>query len=198
MWLLHKGQIHVSAGVCLLLGWFVLVNGWRLAGLVLSAAALHELGHYVVLRLLGVRISALRISVFGAEMTAGGDALSYAGELAAVLAGPAMNLLAGVALAKAGYLAAAGAHLVLCAFNLLPVRPLDGGRALYLLVSWAMGPTAGETVCRWTGGCTALFLATALMWLMVRSGGSLWLLPAAAGLCMAAFRELFSERRSFL
>lgn len=198
MWLLHKGKIHVSVGVCLLLGWFVLVNGWRLTGLVLSAAALHEMGHYVVLRLLGARISALRISVFGAEMTAGGDALSYAGELAAVLAGPAMNLLAGVALAEAGYLAAAGAHLVLCAFNLLPVRPLDGGRALYLLISWAMGPTAGETVCRWTGGCTALFLATALVWLMVRSGGSLWLLPAAAGLCMAAFRELFDERQGFL
>lgn len=198
MWLLCKGKFRVSAGVCLLLGWFILVNGWYPAGLVLSAAALHELGHYAALRLLGARLSALRISVFGAEMTAGGTTLSYGGELAAVLAGPAVNLLAGIALAQAGYPAAAGAHLVLCAFNLLPVRPLDGGRALYLLISWAAGPAAGETVCRWAGGCTALALATALVWLMVRSGGSLWLLPAAAGLCMAALRELFGERRSFL
>ncbi len=64
MWLLHKGQIHVSAGVCLLLGWFVLVNGWRLAGLVLSAAALHELGHYVVLRLLLWTGSGMRNRIF--------------------------------------------------------------------------------------------------------------------------------------
>ena len=198
MWLLRKGTFCVSVGVCLLLGWFALVNGWRLTGLVLSAAVLHELGHYAILRLLGARVSALRISVFGAEMIAGGRPLSYGGELAAVLAGPVVNLLTGIALAKAGYPAAAGAHLVLCAFNLLPVRPLDGGRALYLLVSWGAGPSAGERVCRWTGGCLALSLATALAWLMIRSGGSLWLLPAAAGLCTASFRELFCERSGIM
>lgn len=191
MWLLHKGEIHVSVGVCLLLGWFVLVNGWRLTGLVLSAAALHEMGHYVILRLLGARISALRISVFGAEMTAGGDALSYTGELAAVLAGPAMNLLAGVALAEAGYLAAAGAHLVLCAFNLLPVRPLDGGRALYLAAAWLLGPAAGDRAARWAGCSAALGLAIFLGEVMRCTGGSLWLLPALAGLLLAAAREAF-------
>lgn len=188
----------MSVGVCLLVGWFTMVNGWRLTGLVLSAAALHELGHYAVLRLQGARVTALRVSVFGAEMTADGTGLSYGRELAAVLAGPLVNLLAGLALARLGYPAAAGTHLVLCAFNLLPVRPLDGGRALYLLACWAAGPAAGERVCRWLGGCAALSLATALAWVMIRSGGSLWLLPAAGGLAAAAFRELFGEKQSFL
>lgn len=195
---LRKPEVRVSVGACLLVGWFAMVNGWRMAGLVLSAAALHELGHYMMLRLLGDRVAALRISVFGAVMTADGAALSYGREMAAVLAGPAVNLLAGLVLARLGYPTAAGAHLVLCAFNLLPVRPLDGGRAMYLLVSWVAGPAAGETVCRWLGGCIALSLATALVWLVVRSGGSLWLLPAAGGLAATAFRELFGEKRSFL
>lgn len=198
MWRLRKPEVRVSVGACLLVGWFAVVNGWRLTGLVLSAAVLHELGHWAVLRLLGAPVTALRISVFGAEMTAGGAGLSYGRELAAVLAGPLVNLLAGLTLARLGYPAAAGAHLVLCAFNLLPVRPLDGGRALYLLTGWAAGPAAGETACRWIGGCAALSLATVLVWLVVRSGGSLWLLPAAAGLIAAAFRELFGERRNFL
>ena len=185
-------------GACLLVGWFTMVNGWRLTGMVLSAAAIHELGHYVVLRLLGGRVTALRVSVFGAEMETDGAALSYGRELMAVLAGPMANLLAGLVLARAGYPAAAGAHLVLCAFNLLPVRPLDGGRALYLLTGWLLGPAVGEGLCRWLGGCTALSLATVLVWVVVRSGGSLWLLPAAVGLSVAAFRELLCEKRSFL
>lgn len=83
--------------------------------------------------------------------------LSYGKELAAVLAGPLANLLWGLLLAWLGgpWLVPAGANLVLCAFNLLPVRPLDGGRALELLVSWAAGPAAGERGCpveRYRGG----------------------------------------------
>ena len=198
MWPLRKAEVRVSVGACLLVGWFTMVNGWRLTGMVLSAAAIHELGHYVVLRLLGGRVTALRVSVFGAEMETDGAALSYGRELMAVLAGPMANLLAGLVLARVGYPAAAGAHLVLCAFNLLPVRPLDGGRAFYLLAGWLLGPAAGGGLCRGLGGCTALSLATVLVWVVVRSGGSLWLLPAAVGLSVAAFRELLCEKRSFL
>ena len=191
-------EVRVSVGACLLVGWFAAVNGWALTALVLSAAALHELGHLTALKLLGGRVTALRLSVFGAEMRVDGAGLSYGKELAAVLAGPLTNLLAGLVLAWCGCPAAAGAHLVLCAFNLLPVRPLDGGRALHSLTAWAAGPAAGETLCRWIGGCAALSLGTVLVWVVVRSGGSLWLLPAAAGLGMAAFRELLCEKRHFL
>ena len=95
-------EVRVSAGACLLVGWFAVVNGWHLTGLVLSAAALHELGHLAALRLLGGAVTALRISVFGAELAAEGGQLSYGRELAAVLAGPLTNLLAGLALARLG------------------------------------------------------------------------------------------------
>ena len=114
-------------------------------------------------------------------------------ELAAVLAGPLANLLWGLLLAWLGgpWLVPAGANLVLCAFNLLPVRPLDGGRALELLVSWAAGPAAGERAARWSGIAAAL-LSTAALWaVMDRSGGSLWLLPAAGGMLAAAMREFW-------
>ena len=114
--------------------------------MVLGAAAIHELGHWLVLRHWGVQTACLRLTVFGAEMISVSAGLSYGKELAAVLAGPLANLLWGLLLAWLGgpWLVPAGANLVLCAFNLLPVRPLDGGRALELLVSWAAGPAAGE------------------------------------------------------
>ena len=90
--------VRVSGGFWLLAAWFTLVNGWRLLAVILSAALLHELGHLLVLGLLGGRVTGLRVSVFGAELTTDAARLSYPGEIAAVLAGPAVNLLCGLAL----------------------------------------------------------------------------------------------------
>lgn len=184
-------EIRVSPGFCLLAGWFAVANGWQLLAAVLGAAAIHEGGHWLALRLLGARILGLRIGVLGAVLETDSRGLSYGGELAAVLAGPGANLAAALALTALGQETAVGAHLVLGAFNLLPARPLDCGRALYLAASWALGPAAGETLVRWTGFTAALALAAVLGAVMQRTGGSLWLLPALAGLLAAAGREAF-------
>ncbi len=64
----------------LLAAWFTLVNGWQLLAVILSAAALHELGHLLVLcGLLGARVRELRVSVFGAELMTSAARLSYPG-----------------------------------------------------------------------------------------------------------------------
>lgn len=187
-------RVHVSGGFLLLASWFTLVNGWRLLAVVLSAAVIHEVGHLLVLRRLGAPVSALRLSVFGAEIETVCAQLSYPGELCAVLAGPLANLFCGIALAFAGIPVPAGAHLVLGVFNLLPVRPLDGGKALCLAASWWGGPAAGDRVTRWMGGCVALALACLVFWLIWHTGGSLWLLPPAVGLLGAADREFHRSK----
>lgn len=184
-------QIQVSGGFWLLIIWFGLVNGWKLLFLILSAAALHEMGHWLVLRCMHVKITALRLSIFGAEIISGNLALSYGRELLAVLAGPAVNLLCACILSQLHQDTAAGVHLVLCVLNLLPIRPLDGGRSLYLLLSWIAGPVLGEWILRWIGGSCALFLAAILLWLMFSGCGSLWLLPAAAAFFETALSEWF-------
>ncbi len=174
-------KIHVSGGFAVLALWFALVNGWEPLATVLGAAAVHELGHWALLRGQGAKVRSVRLGVLGAVMEADSGRLTYGGELAAALAGPAANLLAALALTALGgsrWPAAVGANLVLCIFNLLPIRPLDGGRALYLLASWARGPGAGEAAARWAGTAAALALAAALGGVMWGTGGSLWLLPA--------------------
>ena len=195
----YKSRVRITGGFWLLIAWFWWANGWRLLATVLLAAAVHEAGHLLMLRLLGVGMESLRVSVFGAEIRPEGTYISYGGELAALLAGPAANLLCGMALALSGscWLVPAGAHLTLGCFNLLPIRPLDGGRALYLLVSWLAGPAAGEWAARCIGVSTAIGLGVFLAWLMWRSGGSLWLLPALLGLLLALVGELRGNR-SFL
>lgn len=175
--------IRISPGFWVLVLWFGAVNGWRLLGIVLAAAFVHELGHCLVLVLMGARITGLRLGVLGAVLETDSSRLSYARELLAALAGPGANLTAAWLLGRVpGASAASGAHLVLALFNLLPVWPLDGGRALALAVAWIVGPEAADQAVRWAGGVSALALAVALTALMAWSGGSLWLLPAACGL----------------
>ena len=187
--------IWVTGGFWLLAAWFALSNGWRLLAVTLSAAALHELGHLLALYLLGGRVTGLRLSAFGAELATDAARLPYLRETGVVLAGPAVNLALGLLLARLGQYTASGAHLSLCLFNLLPVRPLDGGRALCLLASWLLGPERGEAAARWGGALTALPVGCAGLWLTGRTGGSLWLLPASWGLLAAGLRELAGGAR---
>ena len=182
MLLKADARLRISAGFLLLATWFALVNGWKLLAMIISAAALHELGHLGMLRLLGAGILALRVGILGAV-------------LAAVLAGPAVNLLCACLLARFApeQQTLIGIHLVLGGFNLLPIRPLDGGRGLELLLTWLFGPFAGDLVSRWIGTAAALILAACLGWLMRTTGGSLWLLPAMVGLLGTAGREVLGK-----
>lgn len=184
-------RVRVTGGFLLVTLWFAAVNGWELLGVVLGAAAVHEAGHCLALKLLGGHILGLRLGVFGAELETDCSRLSYGRELLSVLAGPMANLLCALWLSgQSGTETVTGAHMALCIFNLLPVRPLDGGRALYLLAAWLAGPVWGERTARWSGAICGAALSAGLAMVMAGTGGSLWLLPPAAGALAAAWREI--------
>lgn len=192
---LRSDRLRISAGFICLIVWFSAVNGLELLFLILGAVMVHELGHLSVLYLFGAKIHALRISVMGAVLEADCQRLSYGKELAAVLAGPAMNLICVWLLSHfvVGCETVVGIHLILGGFNLLPIRPLDGGRALELFLTWIFGPFIGETITCGVSVVAAGFLAICICCLMYATGGSLWLLPAAAGLLGTAWRECFEK-----
>ena len=106
------------------------------------------------MRYYGVSVKRFRLTALGAELDAPALArLPYGRELIIALAGVTVNLFCAILLALLGLrtwrewcFVFAGAHLVLAAFNLLPVVPLDGARALCLALSFFLGPTAGERV----------------------------------------------------
>lgn len=95
------------------------------------ACALHETGHWATVKILGGNVCSLRLTAVGAEMELDSRCpLSYGRETAAALAGPLVNLLTAWVSALNEWYLFAGLNLCFGILNLLPVYPLDGGRAL--------------------------------------------------------------------
>ena len=184
---MRRGRVECSGGFLLLAAGIFYLGGGGLLLWTALAAVVHELGHAAAVRLLGGRIRRLRLTAAGAEMALDRRrALTYAGELAAILAGPAASLLLAPAAARLGrwwegcYLLA-GLSLSLGWFNLLPVSPLDGGRALFLILSGLLSPAAAERAvgrCSLAVACLVLAAGAALL----ARGGSPALLAMGAWL----------------
>lgn len=102
---------------------------------IVLAMLLHECGHLLALCLQNKRILQVRFELFGAVIRS--EPLPYMQELLCALAGPIVNLTCGVLLRNTASCAAV-IHLSVFLFNMLPLYPLDGGRALFVLLSIAL------------------------------------------------------------
>ena len=152
-------RLQVSPWLALLLGAFVLLSSPALLAALLTAALVHELAHWAVLRRLGGEVRSLQLGLFGARMEiAHPERLSYGGEMLVTAAGPLVNLLLAPGLAWLGREAEvfwlfAGAQLVLGCFNLLPV-PTARRRAAFVaggrVAAWAV---PGRPALRGGGAC---------------------------------------------
>ena len=150
------------------------------------ACALHELGHWLVIRALGGRVTALRITCVGAEMRLSARCpLGYWQQIAAALAGPAVNLLAArmaAGLGTEGAYCFAGLNLALAAFNLLPAVQLDGGRILWCILALLTSEERAERLLRVLSSALAVGLVLGALLLLWQGRGNLTLLITAVWL----------------
>lgn len=131
----------------LLLGAFSLLL-WHDLSLIalLTAILIHELTHLIVLWICGGTVASLAITPFGLTVERIG-LLSHRGEILLSLAAPLMNLLiAGVycTLGLSSY--AISANLALGGINLLPIYPLDGGKALSATLLLFLAPDTAQRI----------------------------------------------------
>jgi Zn-dependent protease len=123
---------------------YQLIFGWTFAVGFVLLLLLHELGHVFQLRREGVKASApMFIPFMGAVISAKSMGDDAGAEARVGLAGPILGSLA--TLVPLGLWLATGSHywqalafvgFFLNLFNLLPILPLDGGRAMAALSPW--------------------------------------------------------------
>jgi Zn-dependent protease len=133
-----------SASMLVSIGAYALIWGWRFAVGFVLLLLVHEMGHVLQLRREGIKASApMFIPFLGALVAMKELPKDAAAEARVGLAGPVLGSLG--ALAPLGVYAVNGDELFkalafvgffLNLFNLLPVLPLDGGRAMAALSPW--------------------------------------------------------------
>jgi Zn-dependent protease len=140
--LLPKLKILTTSGTMLVsIGAYALFWGWRFAVGFVLLLLLHELGHVIQLRREGIKAGApMFIPFLGAVVAMKELPKDAVAEARVGLAGPVLGSLAALvplAIHAAGgsdlFLALAYVGFLLNLFNLLPVLPLDGGRAMAAL-----------------------------------------------------------------
>ena len=136
--------LTTSASMLVSVAAYSIIWGWKFAAGFVALLFVHEMGHVFQMKREGVKVSGMLFVPFlGAAVGArsmGGNALA---EARIGLAGPVLGTLATAALvpfAAAGdddfLRALAFTGFLLNLFNLVPVVPLDGGRAMAAMAPW--------------------------------------------------------------
>ena len=182
-------KIRITPGAVLLFS-VMLFHRDPLFPATLLAAAVHECGHLLAARLLGIRLRLLELDVIGARIFPKGAIPSYFAEWILAAAGPLLSLLLALFVFPFPHPfahAVLGATCSLALFNLLPVCGFDGWRILGGILT----PLVGErrtAALLYTCSYLALFaLFCFSSTLLLRHGESL----ALCVLCASLFARTF-------
>lgn len=158
-------RVTISLALTLAAAFIYYVVSIETALAIALPVAVHELAHIIALRFFGLKVKSIRAELTGLCIDYCGFAEPLA-HIAAAFAGPASGFIyayaASLIARETGYAwmeLSAGISLLLSVFNLLPVLPLDGGRALYA----ALSAMAGERAAERTLDVLGLVLPVALM-----------------------------------
>jgi Zn-dependent protease len=145
LFLLPKLKLLSTAGTMVVsIGAYALIWGFPFALGFVVLLLIHELGHVIALRREGIRASApMFIPFMGAVISARSLGDNAAAEARVGLAGPILGSIGAAACVAVWHVtgndmwrALAFTGFFLNLFNLLPVVPLDGGRAMAAMAPW--------------------------------------------------------------
>lgn len=162
--------------------------------LTMLAALLHEAGHLLTARLLGVGVSEITLLPLGADIKFS-RLTTYREDILTGISGAAANILSALLLLPLGahptvrYFICS--NLALAAINLLPVDTLDGGTVLRGILSARMPEKTASAVMTALSAASLSVLWLCSVYLMLRSctGIELW------AICMSVMLGMLRRNR---
>lgn len=180
----HKIRFSFDGGFFLMLSCALLILPLRWVIAWCLAVAVHEAGHYVALRLCRIQVEGISFSSCGIQIQTG--YLPRRTELICAVSGPAAGFSL-ILLSK--YIPyTAFCTFLHSVFNLFPIYPMDGGRAVRVLLSGIL--KTENAVCRAEKGiCILFFVALLLLALIFRLG-----LGAIIGIFLIFAQNILANR----
>lgn len=166
------------------------------AVLALCAAAVHEGGHLICMLFFGERPSKIFVAPFGFCITRFSNS-SYRREFFIALAGPIANIFVALAMLIImlfghihGLLKPIAVNVALAVFNLLPIEPLDCGRAMRCFLMCKMNSVRAEKTAFVVGIVFLIPLSALGFYVLIKSRYNITLLLASIYLsCMLLKRR---------
>jgi len=174
------GQFLFVCAMSILLVPFQWVTGW------ICAAIIHEFGHALALKLFKIKIFGINIGINGAKIMT--EPIPCIQEAVCTLAGPVAGLCT-------LFIAKHTPHITLCGliqscFNLIPVYPLDGGRALRCFMQCILSDSIACKVSTWISGTViAMFVGVGTWFSFTYTLGVLPILFPSAPLLLAIWKN---------
>lgn len=147
-------NFKVSSGFYLILtvGMILIPLKWLLAWS--AAIMVHELCHYIALRVMGIQVERITVNPSGIYMSSA--PLSGKQMTVSSLAGPIGSLVMLFGIRHIPRIALCAAFHAM--YNLLPIYPLDGGRALWGLAEHFLGHDRADIITDTVKKCTGILL----------------------------------------
>ena len=175
----NRIEVEPDALILAAAGLLLLPFEWFISAV--CAAAVHELGHLIVIKSFRLPCVHLRIGASGAAIETG--MMSSVQEFFSAAAGPAFSFL--LLLFRYLFPKLAIAGLIQGAFNLIPIYPMDGGRLLHTVLS-RFFPNDAESLTKIIGFLVAFVLACLLIGLKMTG----WVVMG----CLVSVTRFLSEK----
>lgn len=172
-------KYKISPLFIILLSAFVLIDGSFFAVLTALFSLWHEAWHIIALKLAGGKIKSL--CAIGVGIKLNSTLLSYKRELAVTLAGPLSSLFLFLvflpfALKNEYTVFCTFCNLIIFIMNIIPVFPLDGGRAVYLLLCTRFLPKTASKITKCISFIFLLPLFVLSVIILIKTGYNLSLM----------------------
>lgn len=151
----------------------------------IGASLLHELGHIAAMRLTKVKVQSVSINLGDIAINADALPLSYKAEFFVNISGVLVNFLISltsfliyILWGKEVFRSFFISNILIGAFNLLPVRYLDGGQIAFIILQRFISQKNSERILNILTFCFMLPLATLAFLFLIKSKNNYSLLIA--------------------